>query len=87
MITAVAIRDPEGRVHSLPKPNRPSDLIKHMIHQGVRKVSSQYEQGFLTEDGRFLNRFDAAKHVVLVQQSLRSKTRSIHGLLFSEDVW
>lgn len=48
----------EGTVYSLPEPNRHHHVIRHIVEKtGARYVDG--EQGFLDEDGKFLDRVQA----------------------------
>lgn len=88
MITHVAIMR-GGKVYSLPKPNR----HHHILHSGMMddKVNEEADvQGFLDDNGKFLNRAEA----YVVAKSIGQLDRSNHPpnhydgeLLFSEDVW
>ena len=86
MITHVAIRF-QGRVWSLPKPNRHHDVIRHIVREtGVDTVDALGDdQGFLDETGEYLNRWRALRHAIRCEQVPASKLGRRE--LFSEDVW
>lgn len=84
-ITHVAIRF-QGKVYSLPPPNRHHDVIREIVRlTGVDSVDND-EQGFLDETGRFLNRQQAILSARLHNQ-IREGSRIVAGLLFSENLW
>ena len=82
-LTRVAIRF-QGKVYSLPAPNRHHHVIREILIQNpdVRTVSND-EQGFLDESGRFLTRSQALVSAKMFGQ-LRCEPR---GILTSEDLW
>lgn len=65
-ITSVAIKDANGRIWSLPKPNRHGDVIKLMLSNGVK---GEGECGFLADD-KFLSRIEAFKNALENNQIL-----------------
>ncbi len=84
-ITHVAIRF-QGKVYSLPPPNRHHDVIWDIVAQtGVPCVDND-EQGFLDESGRFLNRKQALVSARLFGQ-IKDETKIYCGQLFSENLW
>lgn len=62
---------------------RHPDIIHKMIEQGYEKPITG-EQGFITDQGIFLDRYQAAKHAIECRQIAKTK---IDGILFSEDLW
>lgn len=79
MITHVAIKY-DGKVYSLPAPNRHHDVIRM-----IGGISGPDVQGFLNDKGYFLNRVQAMIHAKHYGQL---KQRHHKGdLLFSEDLW
>lgn len=82
-ITGVAIRDLDGKVWSLPAPNRHYNVI-HMIYTETKQqVPRNWAQGFVTESGRFLTRRQAR----MVAQKTGQFTGEVRGTLTSEDLW
>lgn len=79
-ITHVAIRH-NGKVYSLPPPNRHNHVIRLAVEDGVQHVG-QHEQGFLDSAGRFLSREEAADVAYKAGQIDHPKSG-----LFSEDLW
>lgn len=82
MITAAAIVY-EGRLYTLPKPARHFDVIK-VIWQEIKKQVTCETQGFVTDEGKFLDRIEAGKHALACGQL---KELSCPPDLYSEDVW
>ncbi len=96
MITGVAIRN-ESVIISLPRPARHCDCfmycfevlgIKAPEHSIGSKVA---HQGFVTDKGVYLDRFQAMRHAKRCGQELVKTDDDIkhkwHHPLFSEDVW
>lgn len=85
MIVASAIRT------YLEKPDYPiiwtgkrhADIFENMIRHGIKYDRMTLEQGFYTDDGQFLNRYDAKNHAIACRQI----TSSEFAELFSEDLW
>lgn len=73
----------DGVIHTLPRPGRHHDIIRHLVRKGFKKPVVG-EQGFVLTDGRFVVRELAAKIALAAGQckELRSPPR-----LFSEDLW
>ena len=86
-ITHVAIRF-NGKVYSLPKPNRHHDVIRHIVEtEGVSHVDSHGEdQGFLDSSGRYLNRKQALVSAQ-VNDQMRAGRPVWHNELNSENLW
>lgn len=86
-LTHVAIRF-QGKVYSLPAPNRHHHVIGEIIRQtGVKSVDvHDDDQGFLDEKGTYLNRRQALVSADLFDQ-IKPGTVIRAGQLFSEDVW
>lgn len=86
-ITHVAIRF-GGSIYSLPPPNRHHDVIRHIVETtGVDHVNSLGEdQGFLDEDGNYLNRKQALVSAMINDQ-IKKGSKVLLGQLFSENLW
>jgi len=84
-LTHVAIRF-RGIVYSLPAPNRHHDVIRKILRETDATYVCNDEQGFLDENGTFLNRRQALVSAELLGQ-LKPGTVIRAGQLFSEDVW
>ncbi len=87
MITHVAIRF-QGKVYSLPPPNRHNDVIRLIVDQtGVKYVDARDDdQGFLIDGGDFCRRAPALRIAKECGQ-LKPGTGPKLGKLYSEDVW
>lgn len=86
MLTGVAIRF-QGKIWTLPKPNRHHDVIRLIIAEtGVTHVDvdHQWDQGFVDETGRYYHRKAAWVHAELNDQLIRKPTGNVFT---SEDVW
>lgn len=85
LIIGVAIKHRlTGDVFFLLKPNRHSDVIRALVERGDRD-HAKGEQGFLTDDGTFLNRWQAARCVKRTRQHTTGSVRL--NILLSEDLW
>ena len=86
-IAAAAIRHPRG-VFSLPKPGRHHHIIAMMTDLDVSPKGC--EQGFLTDEGEFVDRKTAARIATEAGQIPRPdgpRPCAPGGRLYSEDVW
>ena len=84
MITHVAIIY-QGKTYSLPRPNRHHHVF-HLIYDELGHSGGENEQGFLDENGKFYDRFQALAHALYHKQVMdESKIRA--NRLFSEDLW
>lgn len=87
-ITHVAIRF-QGKIWSLPKPLRHSDVIRMIIatDSSITTVNAyEDDQGFLDADGLYLNRRQALYNAQKNNQ-LKPGIMIRAGRLFSEDIW
>lgn len=85
MITDVAIMF-EGEIWSLPAPNRHHDVIRKIYDCNGCGINGPDVQGFLDNEGNFLNRVDALQHIIDCQQILVDNKIN-GGRLYSENVW
>ena len=82
-IVAAAIRQ-DGMICSVPRPGRHHHVIRAMATAGI-PIPIVGEQGFLTDDGLFVDRKRAL--------AIAKTAKQIHGKngnpneLYSEDVW
>jgi hypothetical protein len=83
MITHVAIWH-KGELHSLPSPNRHHHIIYKIAFETGDRIEG--EQGFLDDQGNYLNRVQALKHALECGQH-KNPDDIRAGRLFSEDVW
>ena len=87
-ITHVAILF-AGKVHSLPAPNRHSDVIRAIARENGVGIKGPDTQGFLDDKGGFLKR-EAAFLLAQENGQLRRREGSQYyqgAKLFSEDLW
>lgn len=75
-------RDPAGLQISGAAPKRHHDLCKHIIEWGIDP--EDFEQGFVTASGEFVDRKRAAELAVASGQVSALKTPPD---LYSEDLW
>lgn len=83
IITGVAIKQGD-MIHSLPKPKRHSDVIIKMIMSGNYRMVEE-QQGFVCNDGSFLNRTDA--RTLAVENGQIRKSDASKTSLQSNDLW
>lgn len=81
-IVAAAIKF-RGEVFSLPAPKRHSDIIR-LIHEKCRSAVTQEIQGFVTDDGTFVDRVEAGRIAIAAGQL---KELPVPPDLYSEDLW
>lgn len=82
-IVAAAIKE-GNMVCSVPKPGRHHDVIREMARSGV-PIPIAGQQGFLTSEGHFVNRYEA-RDIARMAGQILTKTGN-PDQLFSEDVW
>lgn len=82
-ICGVAIRLSDRMSATMPAPARHSDLISELNLCGAREFAHG-EQGFVTDSGRYVTRWQAKRIAMRAEQMLKE---SPHDELFSEDVW
>ncbi len=85
MITHVAIKTEDGVVWSLPSPNRHHDVINYIYEHKQDEKMVIGEQGFLNNEGKFLDRKEALYIAVQAGQLIRKTFPE--NELFSEDLW
>ena len=87
-IVAAAVQI-EGVTISLPQPARHGQVLHSLDSMGVPEAFQHVAcQGFLTSEGRFVNRV-MAKHIAhrAAQEQLRPASEQHGRDLFSEDLW
>ena len=85
MITHVAIKSKvNGKVFSLPCPKRHHDVISLMVKAREPTPISTLGQGFLDDQGNFMDRLQAGTYAVACRQIARLKWPPY---LYSEDLW
>ena len=82
MIVAVAIKDPSGKIWTKPPPHRHHHIIHWMIEEGIEPPIKSIWQGFITDEGIFLNRKDSAEHALKCKQIEEQQ-----DTLISEQLW
>lgn len=91
-VAAAAIRrDEDGSIWYVEPPGRHHDVIRLMRkvlgdRPYGRPITFSTEQGFLLNDGSFVNR-SKAKLVAINAKQLLGRARVDHVDLYSEDVW
>jgi hypothetical protein len=86
-ITDVAIKY-DGVIYSLPRPNRHHHVIRLIASINGVGIKGPDVQGFLDENGEFLNRQGAFIRAQRTGQIIRPKVGGYRGGdLFSEDLW
>lgn len=89
IITMAAIRAPDGQVFVVPRPGRHANVIDVMRALRQPYNSPEYAdksvQGFVTDHGRFVDRFEGKQIARKAGQLLGSASES--DQLYSEDVW
>lgn len=83
-VKAAAIRQ-NGKVYHVESPGRHGDVFRHMHEIGV--IFEENEQGFLTDQDRFVNRKEAWHIAIQANQIIRTFETSTVDELFSEHVW
>lgn len=84
-ITGVAIRSEDLIVHSLPAPNRHCHVMWMMVDEKGYPRPVTGEQGFVLEDGTFLDRVQSHRVASSTKQFLPGKGGRRE--LYSEDLW
>lgn len=84
-ISGVAIISHDNQVISMPAPNRHHHVIKYMADELKHPTPIVGVQGFITEDGTFLDRV-MAKYVARYHKQLLDRASNLDEL-FSECVW
>lgn len=71
----------QGVVHFMPAPHR----HHHILHKMSFPASLECEQGFLTSEGKFVDRVEAKRIAIATGQEMLRQSYSRD--LFSEDLW
>ncbi len=65
MIATAALKAPNGLIYSMPRPSRHCHIIRAMVEAG-HKTPIVYEQGFLTSNGKFVDRERAKDQALII---------------------
>ncbi len=84
-ILCVAFRLPNGLIVSLPPPFRHHDLYGLMDEIRVGEAYLHVDQGFLSSDGRFVDRIEGLNIAQAAGQIVHKHPSFDH--LYSEDMW
>lgn len=77
----------QGVIFSLPAPNRHHHILHAMNAMGLPN-SSHKEQGFLTDEGQYIDRLGALEIAQAADQIIPNETGILsHIGLFTEDLW
>ena len=75
-----------GTIYSVPRPGRHHTVIQMMARDGFpNEAMALKNQGFVTNTGRFVDRYEGAKIARAAGQIVRDPTPP--DMLTSEDVW
>jgi len=85
MIQAAAIKAPDGTVYSVPQPGRHHNVIALMVEHGL-PIPIKGVQGFITTEGRFVDREEALP-IARENGQLKAYKHNPVSLLYSEDMW
>ena len=82
-IKEAAVKFEKHGVHSLPRPHRHHTVLRKFPMSDIANSI----QGFIDENGSFLNRKDACQRAIETGQITLPKRTSPQNQLFSEDLW
>lgn len=82
-IVAAAIRQEDGIIYIAERPGCHADILRNMW-SWENYYDAEFAQGFITDLGRFVDRFEAMVIARAKNQLLKPTTRDF---LISEDVW
>lgn len=86
-LVMAALKLPDGRIVSLPRPARHSDLFLKIQQDGMppsEMVKPEIIQGFIRDDGKFVDRKEATE---LVKDSRQNRKPLRGSLVTTEDLW
>lgn len=84
-IKSAAIKLKNGLIWSQPAPLRHSDIICSMSAAGAKTSGSI--QGFLADNGEFLDRKEAFKIAAESHQLIPNRRYTPEDVLYTEDLW
>lgn len=85
IVEMAAILDYDGKVVSLPRPNRHHNIIHYMAKELGHPCPIAGKQGFVLTDGTFVDRKTAKLYAIANGQLLPRHSKL--DILFSECVW
>jgi hypothetical protein len=80
-----AIRHPDGLIHAVIEPGRHHHVIRYMSSLKRAGLENTRDQGFITNQGRYVSRLEGLAVAQLAKQ-IKHKTPPAYKL-FSEDLW
>ena len=86
-VEAAAVREVSGTVYALAQPARHHNVLHLMHERGVKPDSSDWGQGFLLNNGRYVNRKQAAMVALRAGQIKNIPIENDRDYLLSEDLW
>lgn len=85
-IEGVAIKAQDGTVHSMRRPARHCDVIRKITRLGL-DIMDTVNQGFITNEGQFVDRETAYVIAREASQITRRRPELKMEELYSEDMW
>lgn len=76
-----------NKIWTLPKPNRHADIVRHIKKTRGKGISGPSTDGFINNDGIFLNRVEALDVALKASQCNYPHDAIKNGSLYSEDLW
>ena len=83
-VKQAAIRDGHGKVHTLPRPARHHNIAHELYDTRGHALLEDDEQGFILEDGSFVDREAGGDFAIKTEQIEKLKWPPY---LYSEDLW
>ena len=83
-VKQAAIRDGQGKVHTLPRPARHHNIAHELYDTRGHALLEDDEQGFILEDGSFVDREAGGDFAIKTEQIEKLKWPPY---LYSEDLW
>lgn len=83
-IVSAAIQDERSIIYSMPKPKRHHDIIYAMVRARI-KESDDHKKGFLTSEGRFVDRVEGLEIAEAADQIPGSQAGFTK--LYTESLW
>lgn len=84
-IECAAIMGFDGKVYSMPRPNRHHNIIAYMARDLGHPTPISGKQGFVTTDGEFVDRRKAK--LIAIENNQLIPGHSQLDILFSECMW